>query len=110
MFHGGLEAQQGTAGAVHDVGPRGAQVFSHRGCQSEALQESAQDLGFGMDKPNPVQVALHVYISLSSRVVTCEGRAALRNLFYTIDFKRLRFPQDLCPRWALGCHTSLKKS
>jgi len=89
MFHGGpeaqpdpawamhdsrLESQRGTDGALYDDrprvhwgksgcvcdgGPRGALVFSHRGCHSEALQELTQDLGFGMAKGTPVQVALH---------------------------------------------------
>ena len=74
MSDSGLESQRGTAGDLHegwprgrwgkfgcvrDAGPGGARVLSHRGCRSEALQELAQDLGFGMDKPTPVQVALH---------------------------------------------------
>ena len=91
MFQGGPEAQRSTAGAVDDVGPRGAQVFSHHGCQSEALQELAQDLGFGMDKPTPVQVALHGYFSLSSRIITCGARAALRDQLHAIDSKWLMF-------------------
>jgi len=74
MYDSGLDAQRGTAGAIYDDrprvqwgksgcvcdgGPRGVRVFSHRACRSEAFQESVQDLGFGMDKPTPVQVALH---------------------------------------------------
>ena len=96
MFHGQQQAQRGTAGAVRDVGPRRAQVFSHRACQSEAPQESAQDLGFGMDKPIPVQVALHGYFYLSSRIVTGGGRVALRDQFHVIDCKWLKLLQALC--------------
>jgi len=89
IYDSGLESQRGTAGAMYDDrprvqwgksgcvcdgGPPGARVFSHRGCQSEALQELVQDLGFGMDKPTPVQVALHRYFSLSSRIEHAEKR------------------------------------
>jgi len=44
-----------------------------------------------MDKPTPVQVALHGYFSLSSRIVTGGGRAALRDQLHAIDSKWLNF-------------------
>ena len=95
-FTAGRWAQRGKSGAMHDAGPRGAQVFSHRGCQSEALQELAQDWGFGMEKPISVQVALHGHFPLPIRIVTGGGRPALRDHLHTIDFKGLRFLQALC--------------
>jgi len=56
-----------------------------------------------MDKPIPVQIALHEYFSLSSRIVTCGKKAASRDQLHAIDSKWLNLLHTLYPSWALGC-------
>ena len=59
MFHGGPEAQRGTAGAMRHVGPRGVAVLARCRYQSEATQELPQNSGYGLDEPIAVQDGVH---------------------------------------------------
>ena len=59
MFHVGPKAQRGTAGAMRQAGPRGAEALAHCHCQSEATQEAPQNSGYGLDEPIPVSDGIH---------------------------------------------------
>ncbi len=63
MFHGGPEAQRGTAGAMRHVGPRGVAVLARCRCQSGATQELPQNSDYGLDEPIPVSDGIHGFFS-----------------------------------------------
>ncbi len=61
MFHGGPEAQRGTAGAMRHAGVRGLEVFAQCRCQREATQKLPQNPRYGLDEPTPVSDGIHVF-------------------------------------------------